>query len=129
MTTADKKSVLIIDDDDFVRSMVLKLVETFGYTATGARDGVQALEMLATMKTPSVVITDMVMPKKDGVETVKELRIKFPRLKIIAVSGGGRTEQGDHLELARKAGADEIISKPIDPKQLKAVLRLLMERE
>jgi CheY-like chemotaxis protein len=119
----EMKNILVVDDDDFVRTMILKLVTSFGYAGHGARDGAHAIEILSNGATPDVLITDIVMPRKGGLETVTELRAKYPRLKIIAVSGGGRSEQGDYLELARAAGADEIISKPIDPKQLKDVLQ------
>lgn len=125
---AERKRVFVIDDDQFVLTMVLRLVETFGYAASGAHDGEQALEMLSGMQPPpDVIITDIVMPKKDGLETLKELRQMFPAMHIIAVSGGGRTDQGDYLDLARAAGASEIISKPIDPRQLKAILHQMTE--
>lgn len=121
----NKKNILVVDDDDFVRTMILKLVTSFGYLCHGARDGIHAIEILASGMAPDVLITDIVMPRKGGLETVTELRAKYPGLRIVAVSGGGRSEQGDYLELARAAGADEIISKPIDPKQLKDVLHKL----
>ncbi len=121
--------MFIVDDDDFVRTMISKLVASFGYDTKGARDGMQAIEMLSASSPPDVLITDIVMPRKGGLETVSELRAKYPALKIIAVSGGGRSEQGDYLELARKSGADEIISKPIDPSQLKEVLKQLMGKQ
>ena len=124
---APKGTVLIIDDDDFVRAMVTKLVKSFGYAPIGARDGFEALDILSRMEAPAVVITDIVMPKMDGLEMLRQLRAKYPQLKIIAMSGGGRSEQGDYLELARKSGANEIVSKPINPRQLRDILQQLAQ--
>jgi CheY-like chemotaxis protein len=125
--TAAAKTVLIIDDDDFVRTMVTKLVTSFGYSSTCARDGIEALDVLKNMPPPDIVITDIVMPRMDGLEMVRQLRAKFPEIKIVAVSGGGRSEQGDYLELARKSGANEVVNKPINPKDLKEILKQMAE--
>lgn len=122
---ATGKNVLIIDDDDFVRTLVIKLVKSFGYTSSCARDGQEALDLLGRMAPPDIIITDIVMPRMDGLEMLRELRGKYPDIKIIAVSGGGRSEQGDYLDLARRAGANEVVSKPLNPKDLKEILKKL----
>jgi CheY-like chemotaxis protein len=72
---------------------------------------------------PKVVITDIVMPEKEGIETIMELRKSCPSVKIVAISGGVRTGTNDFLHLAKKLGADEILSKPLDMDRLENLMK------
>jgi len=75
---------------------------------------------------PDLVITDIIMPEKEGLETIREIRGQRPDAKIIAISGGARIGNMDFLDIAGKLGASEIISKPFDPSDLiKLVSRCL----
>jgi len=79
-----------------------------------ASDGVRGLRMFRSEQ-PDLVITDIIMPEKEGIETIREIRGDCPDAKIIAISGGGRIGNMDFLKVAEKVGASEIIAKPFDP--------------
>jgi DNA-binding NarL/FixJ family response regulator len=83
--------------------------------------------MINAANPPGVVITDMIMPGKSGLEVVSEIRRLHPTVKIIAISGGGRIKENDDmLEKAGKLGADMTLAKPLDLDKLEeAVLKLL----
>jgi YesN/AraC family two-component response regulator len=86
-----------------------------------AVDGVEASRMLA-QQAFDVVLTDMLMPSKDGVELIGELRTKYPATRIIAMSGGGHIHSDQYLKIAQKLGAHASISKPFTREALLAVL-------
>lgn len=106
--------ILVIDDDDAVRTTLRRILEAEGYTVVLAENGRRGLELLGEAS-PELVITDIIMPEKEGIETIIEMRRTHRDLKIIAVSGGGRVGNRDFLQLARKFGANEILAKPFDP--------------
>ncbi len=111
------KKILIIDDEELMRLMLVELLKAHGYDATGASDGVKGLEILKNQYF-DLVITDLVMPDKEGVETIKDIQSLYPKIKIIAMSGGGRLNGVDYLELASALGADKTFHKPFDRKEL-----------
>ena len=117
--------ILIIDDDTQIREMLSQVFLRAGYEVVAAADGDAACEMFR--KSPAdIIITDMVMPEKGGVETIMELRTDFPGVKIIAISGGGRTGPYGYLKLAERFGAEKVFSKPLSKdKILQAVEELL----
>lgn len=118
----DRKRILVIDDDDFVRETICEVVESFDYNVTQARSGAEAIKALNGDGLPDLVITDIIMPGKSGLEIITEIRKTFPAVKIIAISGGGGSKAGDILAMARDLGSDRVISKPIDIKELKEAL-------
>jgi len=93
-----------------------------GYSVEVASNGVEALS-LARRKKFDVVITDIIMPFKDGIETIMELKGLYPDIKIIAISGGDRKGNKDLLRMAEMAGACRIVSKPFEPHDLVATLK------
>jgi len=105
--------ILVIDDNDQFRSMISEMLDVDGYQVLTAANGNQALELLDEARV-DLVITDILMPEKGGVETIIELTRKYPALPIIAMSGGGRTGNMDFLEIARKAGVRATLNKPIE---------------
>lgn len=105
-------TVLVIDDDDDVRSVLQDVLTRNGYDVTGAADGNQGLEQLRR-KTYDIVITDILMPEKEGIETIIELRKNWPKTRILAISGGGVGSAGTYLTLAEKLGAHMALTKPI----------------
>ena len=105
--------ILVIDDDRDVRDMLQRLLERAHYEVEIAENGRQALKMFQE-KTYDVVITDILMPEKEGVETIIELRKQYSDLKIIAISGGGKGDAAHYLQVARALGADRIFSKPFE---------------
>lgn len=118
-------SILIIEDDEFVMNMLKQTFERAGYevgTAANGRIGLQ----LYQCKPFDVVITDLIMPDMEGIETISELRKNDPNAKVIAISGGGRNSPDDYLHLAKKLGADRTFPKPVDRNELLAAVRDLM---
>jgi CheY-like chemotaxis protein len=120
--------ILVIDDDPQIRILVGQMLEKAGYQVTLAADGDSGCKMYREMPT-DLIITDMVMPEKGGVDTILELRADFPDLKIIAMSGGGRTGPYSYLKMAERFGAEMVFSKPLRKEQLLAAVSELLGAE
>lgn len=103
--------VLIIDDEDYVRMTLSQALEDEGHTVLFASNGLDGLSRYAEGK-PDLVVTDVLMPDKEGLETIIELRKIEPNVKIIVMSGGGRVNNVDFLEMAKKFGATATLKKP-----------------
>jgi CheY-like chemotaxis protein len=119
--------ILIIDDDNQARQVLRQKLERAGYEVVEARDGDEGLQRYRV--TPvDLVITDILMPEKEGLEVIRELRRADPELKIIAISGGGRTGLLDFLPVAEKLGAQRTFHKPFRLQEvLTAVHELLQD--
>lgn len=109
--------VLVIDDTDGVRTLVRRLLESAGHEVIEARDGREGVARFQAHR-PRLVITDILMPEREGIETISLLRAESPNLPIIAISGGGRSANLDFLEIARDYGAAAVLAKPFRPAQL-----------
>lgn len=117
--------ILIIEDDDQVRTLLQLALESEDHEVYTAENGNEGLRIYREQLT-ELVITDIIMPEKEGIETIIELHREFPNLKIIAISGGGRVHSGDYLAMAKKLGAVKTFSKPIDiPRFLQSISELL----
>ena len=118
--------VLLIDDDDLLRGVLAKTLGYAGHTVVEAVDGQQGVELFRA--TPiDVVITDLIMPVQEGVETIIALRRDNPTLPIIAISGG-LTGSRVYLDIAGKVGANRILHKPFAPPELmRAIEEVLAE--
>ena len=104
--------ILVVDDVELERFVIRVYLESAGHQVAEAGNGVEAIA--AQDADPfDLVITDIVMPEKEGVETIIELKRAYPALKIIAISSGGAGRNADYLKLAEEFGADKIIPKPI----------------
>ncbi|MBM3565130.1 MAG: response regulator [Alphaproteobacteria bacterium] len=109
--------ILVIDDDETVRFTMDYVLKSGGHEVGLAPNGKEGLRM--QRETPfDLVITDIMMPEQDGIETIRTLKAEFPRLPIIAMSGGGQTNNLDYLEMARTFGAVAAIPKPFLPEAL-----------
>lgn len=113
--------ILLIDDEEMVRMTVRQILEMAGHSVTEAHDGEQGIKMLQE-SLPELVISDLIMPNKEGVETIAEIRGAHPHLPIIAMSGGGRIGATDFLEVAKKIGANRTLPKPFEPEDVLAVV-------
>lgn len=111
--------VLVVDDHESVRQMLRQALETAGMVVCEAADGEKALDLFRRAPV-DVVITDIVMPNKEGIETIFELRRLSSRLKIIAMSGRDTSE---FLGMALKLGADHALHKPIEIRALVNLVR------
>lgn len=119
-------NVLLIDDDLLFRKMMRRALQDAGHAVRDAENGEIGLGMFAA-KPADVVVTDILMPEKEGIETIQELRRLAGPIKILAVSGGGhRITALDVLGIARRLGADDVLWKPFRPQELvERVARLL----
>ncbi|MBW1811270.1 MAG: response regulator [Deltaproteobacteria bacterium] len=117
--------IIVIDDDEQVRLWLKLALERAGHEVLDARDGQQGIKLLRN-NPADLVITDIVMPEKEGIETIIELRNQFPDLKIIAISGGGRNLPENYLDMAAKLGADRTFTKPIQREELLDAIKDLL---
>lgn len=119
--------ILVIDDEQYILLMLKKMLERAGFDVDIAINGEEGLRYYH--KYPAdLIITDIVMPEKEGLETIRELKSHNPDVKIIAISGGGRVDSKEYLESARLFGAKQIFSKPFKQAELlKAVQGMLSD--
>ena len=104
-------TILVIDDDSAIRMLVTRVLSSAGHTTMEAANGKEGVE-LAEMHRPELVITDVLMPEKEGIETMREILDSAPETKIIVISGGGLARNLTFLEVAKALGADESLAKP-----------------
>lgn len=116
------RTILLIDDDDLFRKAVRLMLEHAGHTVVEAPEGAAGLRLYRSGRF-DVVITDLIMPGKEGLETIRELKAVDPAVKIIAVSGGGRIDSRDYLPLAKALGAARIMDKPFSDTDLLTAIR------
>jgi DNA-binding response OmpR family regulator len=107
-------SVLVIDDDPVVCSVVQRVLERDGFTVASAGDAQTGLSRFAEIN-PDLVIVDILMPGKEGIATILELREANPDARILAMTGGGNFAAGDVLRIAELLGADNSLKKPFAP--------------
>lgn len=119
--------ILIVDDDDDLRSVMQRTLALHGYRVTTARDGDEALAACRTAL-PDLVLMDLVMPGKEGIETILELKRRHPEATIIAMSGGGRRGSTAFLEMARRLGAVQALAKPFSNDELLFAIQSALER-
>lgn len=112
-------AILIIDDDEAIRNLVRDALAEEGHDVLTAKDGVAGLSLYAR-SLPDAVIVDIIMPNMGGIEIIRELREKNPELPIIAISGGGRTRNFELLEIAKRLGANHVLTKPFDVDELRS---------
>ena len=104
--------ILVIEDDIQVRRMLRITLEKAGFGVDVAENGRKGLESLVEHSV-DLVVTDLVMPEKEGIETIIDIRREFPGLRIIAISGGGRRDFKGYLEQADRLGACRTFAKPL----------------
>jgi CheY-like chemotaxis protein len=106
------QTVCVIDDDEQVRTTVAEILRCSGYVVVSASDGDEGLEVVEVSHA-AIVVTDILMPNREGIETIRELRRRFPHVRILAISGGGHaTGAAGFLEAAYALGADDVLAKP-----------------
>jgi DNA-binding response OmpR family regulator len=120
------KRILVIDDDRDVRMCIIGNLEAAGYSVFGADNGNTGIANFR-INPVELVIVDLFMPEKEGIETIIELRKDFPDLKILAISGGIPGFGPDHfLHIAQKLGADSSLDKPFTMQHLLSVVEELL---
>lgn len=119
-------TLLVVDDEKDMREYLQELLEDAGYEVTTAANGCEAIQLFK--QNPfDIVITDLLMPKKDGAETIIELRFDYPDVKVIIVTGGGNNLKAeDHLELIEPLNVNYSFIKPVDSNRLLYVINKLL---
>jgi DNA-binding response OmpR family regulator len=120
--------VLIIDDEPPIRELLREVFSGAGFEVGLAETGTRGLNSVAA-RAPDLVVTDILMPEKEGLETILELRRTSPGIPIIAMSGGSPRMPFDVLETARRFGAARVFPKPFDPFELVAAARELLGQQ
>ena len=114
--------VLVIDDDEQVRALLNEILDRAGFQVLEATNGSEGLK-LYRRQPADLVITDLIMPEKEGVETIMELRRQFPDARIIAISGGERNAGRDYLPIAAKLGARRTVAKHFSRQEILDAVR------
>ncbi len=105
--------ILVVDDEEQIRRILRTTLERAGHEVDTAADGNEAVAAYDPAR-HDLVITDIVMPEKEGIATIQELHQANPDVKIIAISGGGRISPEEYLDWARRFGVHRTFTKPID---------------
>ena len=120
-------SILLVDDDDQFRRMFSRILVRADHQVVEACEGQEALDIYGKQPT-DLVITDLVMPGKEGLEMIVEFQQLYPEAKIIAISGGGRVGPQDYLRMAKAFGAKRVLTKPfLRDEMLEAIDQVLNE--
>ena len=118
--------ILIIDDETNILLMLKKMLERAGYEIDLASNGEEGLRLFRSAPS-DLVITDIIMREKEGLETIREMRKMQPNMKIIAMSGGGKISADNYLETAKIFGASRIIEKPFTQQAMVSIVKELLE--
>jgi DNA-binding response OmpR family regulator len=120
------RSILLIEDDlELLRQMAVAF-HSAGYKVQAAPDGLAGLALF-TAAAPELVVTDIIMPNREGIETIVALKKASPTVQVIAITGGYRVGPADFLHLARHAGADGTLAKPFRLTALLALAAKLLD--
>ncbi|MEQ8194099.1 MAG: response regulator [Rhodospirillales bacterium] len=114
--------ILIIDDEEIARYTLREILESENHRVTEAADGVEAGKIFRR-ESFDLVITDIIMPDKEGLETIREFKQFRPETPIIAISGGGRFRTDAYLKFAEELGADHTLNKPFTDDDLLALVK------
>ena len=120
-------SVLVIDDNDAFRHTICLWLKRNGYDVFEAANGKEGVQQLES-RLPDVLLTDILMPEQDGLETIQKVRKQHPALRIIAMSGGMLDGRVDFLPIAQKFGANHVMHKPFSGSELILVLEKLLAK-
>ena len=118
--------ILIIDDEPQIRSMLKLMLERDGYEVAEAPDGIEGIRVYR-QKPADLIITDLIMPNKDGIGMIIDLKKEFPNVKIIAMSGGGLNKPEGYLKGAKKLGAACTLTKPIDRDEMLRAIKDVLQ--
>jgi DNA-binding NtrC family response regulator len=115
------RSILVVDDEREMREMLQMIIGAAGYRVVIAGNGREVSRLLST-EDISLVLTDLLMPDKDGLEILGYVRSKFPKMPVIVMSGGGRMPHGEYLKMAKTFGAHAVMEKPFENERLLKML-------
>lgn len=118
--------ILVIDDDPTLRNAMRRMLEHAGHQVREAANGLDGLRMVEA-ETPDVVVTDLLMPEKEGIETIVELRDRYPAVGVVAVSGAGGPEEDGPLTDAQLLGAHATLAKPFSVEEFQETVGRVLE--
>lgn len=118
--------ILIIDDELLIRDLLVNILEREGYETVTAIDGNEGIRLYRE-NPADLIITDLIMPKKEGIETIVELHRDFQNVKVIAMSGGGVNDPDSYLQIAKTIGAVKTLAKPFNRKELLGAVKELID--
>lgn len=118
-------NILVADDEELARFTIREILEAEGHAVIEAKNGIETI-VLFNKQPVDIIVTDIIMPDKEGIETIIELKRDHPAIKIVAISGGGRTRNLDFLDLAKRYGADAVLAKPFSEQELIDVINPLL---
>ena len=119
-------SILVVDDEPALREILSRVLTDAGHRVVGAGNGKEASKALSSGAF-DIVLTDVIMPEKDGMQVISELRKKFPLVRIIAMSGGGHVSRDQYLKIAKGLGAHAVLEKPFANQQLLATVEAIVQ--
>jgi len=117
-------SILLIDDNAAFLEVQAAVLRDLGYRVLVAAHAQAALRLLEASPV-DIIITDILMPDRDGIELIQDVRRRWPAIRIVAVSGGGRIAAGAYLNLARSLGASAVLAKPFSEDELMLTIEQL----
>lgn len=127
-TDGEGRTVLVVDDDPDLLKLITAAFARAGFKAYSARNGRLAVQLVRALK-PDLMVTDIVMPEKEGIATIIEAKAAAPDTAVIAISGGGAYgRSGNFLQWAEELGADEVMAKPFPMSQLLTAARVVLDR-
>lgn len=114
--------ILVIEDEEDIRQLICDILEEDGYSTVQASNGNEGLEILRRTPEIRIVVTDLLMPEKEGIAMISELRKDFPWIRIVAISGGGICIPENYLNRAKAVGADATLCKPFENVELLSII-------
>ena len=122
------KMILVVDDEAAIREFATEALGAAGFLTSVAGDGDEAIRSLEVVPFDLAVV-DILMPEKEGVETIIEIKRRWPDCKIIAMAGEGRVSAADYLRLATYFGADATMTKPLNNAAVVEMVRGMLSKQ
>lgn len=119
--------ILIVDDDAAIRDTLYNLLFESGFEVSCASNGKEALKQI-TGELPDLVVIDIIMPEKEGIETIFELQKNYDGLEIIAMSGGGMISADDYLDIVEKVGVKYTLAKPFETETFLEMVKTALKK-
>jgi DNA-binding NtrC family response regulator len=120
--------ILVIDDEKDILQLITTMLTSEGHEVVAAEDGERGLDLLQDLEDIELVITDLIMPNKEGIETIMDMHKIRPDLKVLAMSGGGRGGVATYLSTAKNIGASATLAKPFRKQELIDAINDLVSR-
>jgi DNA-binding NtrC family response regulator len=121
-------SILVADDESDLRDLIRISMEKAGHRVMVAVNGRQAAELLLRNKF-DLLITDVLMPERDGIELIGDVRARYPGMRIVVMTAGGQIPREDYLQIAKRLGANASLGKPFNGPQLAEAVAAAMARQ